>query len=309
MKNRIVLTYNPREIQDGYFAQFQRQIAIMAIAKKFKCSYLHTPILDIDGIMFDLLKNQSPKKVYIQEMNKKYDPKIKDKSLTKFDVIVNISCPTIFDLLKLIIKFQIHRKKALIEISNPHGIMEKINQNYLHIINENYPDLIYKDLDKNQIIVHIRKGVSNEHVLPTEAKSRTLSEEYYLNIIKKIVKNSHKPNELTLEIFTDSPEFDMYFAPDVDENWSEFDYLKKNGKILVEGHKFSLIKDFFPGKVLIHRNGNPDNLILAVSKSKYFIMSRSSMSFVAALFHPSGVNFYPPNFWHKPLSNWTKTLK
>jgi len=39
---KVFLTYNNEEIQDGYFAQLQRIMAIRSIAKKYKfyyCSY------------------------------------------------------------------------------------------------------------------------------------------------------------------------------------------------------------------------------------------------------------------------------
>jgi hypothetical protein len=309
MNKKIYLSYNPEEIQDGYFAQLQRQLAIIAIAEKFRCSYYHNSINQIDGIMFDLQKNQNSKETYVEKMNEYYRPHNVKSINLKFDVIVDISCPSAIDLLKLIINFRLKRKSVQIRISNPHAIMERITQSYLQVIINHYPSHVVKVLEENLIVAHIRKGVSESHILPTEEKPRALSENYYLEIIKKILVSDSNPKSLKLQIFTDAPEADLYFQPEEGEDWGEFDYRKTNGKIHIEGHSFSTIRKQFPGQITVFRNGNPNDLVIAAAKSKYFIMSRSSMSFVAALFHPNGLNFYPPNFWHRPLNKWRKATE
>ena len=102
------------------------------------------------------------------------------------------------------------------------------------------------------------------------------------------------------------PENDVYYKPlDKDKKeWEQFDRYKGDSGILIQGHKFEIILEYFEGNCKIIRGGDIDKAIDIIRTAGYFVMSRSSMSFVGALLNTEGKIYYPPNFWHKPLRKW-----
>jgi hypothetical protein len=69
---KIFLTYNNEEIQDGYFAQLQRVIAIRAIAIKYKFSYFHSEIINLIPTQLDSFQSELQIQNYLNNINKKY---------------------------------------------------------------------------------------------------------------------------------------------------------------------------------------------------------------------------------------------
>jgi hypothetical protein len=300
---KMFLTYNNEEIQDGYFAQLQRVMAIRAIAEKYKFFYFHSEIINLVPTQLDSFQSEIQIQSYLKNINKKYSYE-SDPHYSNFDKVVDLLAPTLNMLILLRIKNMVSNKSLLVRITIPYRIMEKTPDSYKFSI-----DLLNKKsdvhrVDKELIVIHARRGVAIQHVLPGEKSVRVLDDVYFLTIIKRIVSESKSISNLV--ILTDAPENDVYYKPlDKDKNvWQQFDSYKSDSGILIQGHKFKIIVENFEGNCKIVRGGDLDKAIEIIKSAGHFVMSRSSMSFVGALLNTEGKIYYPPNFWHKPLRKW-----
>ena len=302
---RMFLTYNNEEIQDGYFAQLQRVMAIRAIAKKYKFFYFHSEIINLVPTQLDSFQSEIQIQSYLKNINKKYSYE-SDPHYSNFDIVVDLLAPTLNTLILLKIKNMVSNKSLLVRITIPYRIMEKTPDSYKFSI-----DLLSKKsdvyrVDKELIVIHARRGVAIQHVVPGEKSVRVLDDVYFLTIIKRIVSETKSISNLV--ILTDAPENDVYYKPlDKDKNvWQQFDSYKCDSGILIQGHKFKIIVENFEGNCKIVRGGDLDTAIEIIKTAGHFVMSRSSMSFVGALLNTEGQIYYPPDFWHKPLRKWIK---
>ena len=72
----------------------------------------------------------------------------------------------------------------------------------------------------------------------------------------------------------------------------------------VKGNDLASSLKKYGDRCSIHIGGNPLTAIKFMSESDYLIMGRSSLSYVAAILNKEGVIYYPPKFWHPPMSHW-----
>jgi hypothetical protein len=306
---KIFLAYDHEKLQDGYFAQFQRQMAIYAIARKFHFRYLHFPILNIRSHQVDLFQEDYEIKKYLQTHNPEYEL-ISDELTGNIISKLTLDCPTLFNIYKILIKNIFKKGVIIILISNPYRIIERHVNAYKFATNYLNTKLDQNFLE-NDVVMHIRMGISSSHITPGENSSRVLNMEYFVKIAKSIKDRNFHGRPLRLLIYTDAPEFDEIYIPSVENSakWQEFGYRKNStGGIVVQGHKFNEITSLFDGNFKIIRGGNPNDAVTSMRNARYLIMSRSSMSYVGALLNQFGDIFYPPNFWHKALKNWIKVL-
>jgi len=304
---KIFLTYNNKEIQDGYFAQLQRVIAIRAIAIKYKFSYFHSEIINLIPTQLDSFQSELQIQNYLDNINKKYAYK-SDSFDTEFEKTIDILAPTIKKLFLLKIRNLLSKESILVRITIPYRIIEKNPDSYMKSIdlisnkNDNYT------VDKQSIVIHARRGVAIQHVVPGEKIVRALDDNYFLTIINQIVNKSRTTSKFDLVILTDAPESDVFYKPlTKDKNaWQQFDKYNSEHGILIQGHKFKNIIENFKGNCTIIRGGDIDKSLDIIRTAGHFIMSRSSMSYVGALLNSEGKIYYPPDFWHNPLKKWIK---
>lgn len=302
---KMFLTYNNEEIQDGYFAQLQRIMAIRSIAKKYKFHYFHSEIINVIPTQLDTFQSEVEIEKYLKGMNKKYSYE-SDSNYCGTEKVIDLIAPTLGKLILLRIIHMFSKNSLLVRITIPYRIIEKNPDTYKHSINLlNKKSDMYR-VDKKLIVIHARRGVAIQHVVPGEKSVRVLDDIYFLTKIKQIVRESISISNLNLIILTDAPENDFYYKPlDKDKKvWEQFDSYKGGSGILIQGHKFEIILENFEGNCTIIRGGDIDKAIDIIRTAGYFVMSRSSMSFVGALLNTEGEIYYPPNFWHKPLRKW-----
>lgn len=213
---------------------------------------------------------------------------------------------------KIFIKYYLvslfSRKNIQLNISNPYPLIEKLTYIYKF-----KPDLNRKTRKKKPFpkifSIHIRKGVSSKHITPGEKVTRVLPVDYYVKIIKSILEEIDKKDKLRVQIFTDAPEKSFLYRPlSFQKNhYKEFQKNKK-GAVKIESDDFASIKEAFRTYELrVFRGGDPIKAFFQMMDSEILIMSKSSLSFVSALYCKGDV-YYPPNFWHKPLNKWKKFI-
>ena len=303
--SRIYLTYDNKSLQDGFFAQTQRILAIISLAKFLKFDYLHSPILDLTITQLDEFQSEQEVAKFLEKSEKIFNFPPHDSKPT-FSAIYNFGIPKITDLLLIKIKYFFSKKNVLVKIVNPYRIIEKFPSIY-NVTQSVQNEFNTGNSQKHQMIVaHVRRGINIHHVTPGENSERILDENYFIDLIRKIIRVNPRITELI--ILTDAPENDFFYKPIAKDNdkWEEFNYLKSSDGVLIQGHRFEQIIASFPGSTTIIRGGDIFQALELIRSADYFLMSRSSMSFVGALLNKSGVIYYPPNFWHKPLKNWIK---
>ena len=310
MFKKVYLSYNSDLLQDGYFSQLQRQFAIYSIAKKYKFSFHFSPISSITLTHLDQFKTIAQANFFISKCNQIYNLG-ENSSNNLYRKIIEIHSPSLFSIFWFGFKNYFSSGKLLIKIVIPYKIIEKSPEIYSLAINRVLPNI---NLEKKKfaIVMHIRRGVSESHIVPGEKFSRSLNSQYYINVLRHILEHYSISKPISLTILTDAPEDDMQFKVISEQIHlqKEFNYLKNSEGIRITGHSFSDIKEYFlsetSGEIEIIRGGDAQKAISMMMAADYLVMSRSSMSYIGALLNTTGTVFYPPNFWHKPIRKWVK---
>ena len=103
MFRKFYLTYNPKIIQDGYCAQLQRQIGLIAVAKRFKMSFLLTNIESITITPMDGNRSESEARSFIDLLNNKFFKNYSENNVD-FQKIIDIPTPTLKQFFRIWIK-------------------------------------------------------------------------------------------------------------------------------------------------------------------------------------------------------------
>jgi hypothetical protein len=303
---KLYLTYNSNVLEDGYFSQLQRQMAIYAITKKYGLSYYYTPISNVVITPLDPYQTKTEEENYISRYNEIYNFAEGSKKI-KFTRTVEIHTPTFYSIFKEGLRSIFYPGKVLIKIVIPYRIIEKAPENYSYAVDHILPS--FKPIkNKSTIVMHIRKGCLESHVTPGENSPRALSTQYFISVLNYMLESKIQLQSASLTIVTDAPENDFYYKPISEQKylWEQFNYLENINGIKLSGHSFNEIKEYFPGEVNIIRGGDAQVAVSIMRVADYLIMSRSSMSYIGALLNNTGTIYYPPDFWHKPLKKWIK---
>jgi hypothetical protein len=303
---KLYLTYNSNVLEDGYFSQLQRQMAIYAIARRYGFSYHYTPISNVTITPLDPYQTIAEVNNYISKCNETYNF-AESSAQIKFTRTVEIHTPTLYSIFKEGFRSIFCSGKVLIKIVIPYRIIEKAPENYSYAVDHVLPN--FKPVkNRSTVVMHIRKGFLESHVTPGENSPRALSTQYFIAVLKYISESNLQSQSTSLTIVTDAAEEDFYYMPVSKQKnkWEEFNYLEDINGVKVSGHSFKEIKDYFPGEINIIRGGDAQAAVSLMRVADYLIMSRSSMSYVGALLNTTGTIYYPPDFWHKPLKKWIK---
>ena len=304
-KRSITLTYNADENEDGTGAQIQRILGIYSVSRKYGFNYLHTPVKNL--LIFPLDSSQDPHEVekYLKRMNDYF--KLPTDDSLQFDKITSRSTISVGYLRRL--KLQMHfgkPKKILVRVSNA-GLIVDTNPDILRFA---VSDLIQPSVmnlaAKVSIILHIRGTVQKDLIIKGEVEPRSLPVSYYKDKLRDILALIDADLDYEIKVFTDTPKKSLSFEPrpqDI-ETWNKSGHSIVDGKIQVDG--LDLEKDFqdFGSEIEFIYGGDPLNAIIQMSRADYFVMSRSSFSYIAAILNPNGIVYCPPKFWNSPLSNW-----
>ena len=304
-KRSITLTYNADENDDGTGAQIQRILGIYSVSRKYGFNYLHTPVKNL--LIFPLDSSQDPHEAekYLKRMNDYF--KLPTDDSLQFDKITSKSTISVGYLRRL--KLQMHfgkPKRILVRVSNPNLIVDT----YPDILRFAVSDLIQPSvmnlMAKVSIILHIRGTVQKDLIIKGEVEPRSLPVSYYKDKLRDILALIDADLDYEIKVFTDTPKRSLSFEPrpqDI-ETWNKSGHSIVDGKIQVDG--LDLEKDFqdFGSEIEFIYGGDPLDAIIQMSRADYFVMSRSSFSYIAAILNPNGIIYCPPKFWNSPLANW-----
>lgn len=305
-KRSITFTYNADVNDDGTGAQIQRILGIYAICRKYGFSYIHTPIKNL--VTHPLDSFQSPKELqgYLTRVNAYFNLP-SDRPL-KFDKVVDQARISIKYLLRLQLVMRLSKtKKILVKVSDPGLIVDK-DPDILKLAVSDLPHLSRKEFKaKVSIVLHIRRDVQGDFVITGESEPRSLPIGYYKEELRTILASLDLKAEYEIAVFTDIPKSAFQFKPKTQdlELWHRAGHKFVDGKIQVDA--LDLEKEFeeFQPDIEFIYGGDPLDAIIQMSTADYFVMSRSSLSYLVGVLNQNGKIFYPPKFWAAPLSNWT----
>jgi hypothetical protein len=259
----LFFTYNTKE--DGMGSQYQRIIGIMALAKRYDATYVHTQIEQMEHL---------PNKEYLDRIEQyfqigKHYPSVKD---FKYDLEVLVEMPDESELLYLNECAEGSDDNVLVKISFPQTLIDKNPGWYdaiLPQLREIKQQLILSHFKpgRTNVAIHIRRGDVDNIEHPT----RFTPIEVYANIIDHFLKAI--PN-VNICIFSEENE----------KNRNEFKILKEKNHVQVLVN-LDMLNTF-------------EHLVCA----DLLITSRSSFSYIAALLNPNRIIYM--DFWHPPLERW-----
>lgn len=304
-KRAITLTYNADVNDDGTGAQIQRILGIYAICRKYGFSYLHTPIKNL--VTHPLDSFQSPKELqeYLTRVNAYFN--LTSSGPMQFDKVIDQGRISKSFLSRLQLSMRLSKaKKILVKISNPSMIVNS-NPDILKLAVLDLPHISRVDSKtKVSIVLHIRRTTQEDFVLRGESEPRSLPIDYYKGKLRKILASLDLKSEYEITVFTDIPKTAIQFKPRTQdlEVWRRAGHEFIGEKIQVE--TLDLEKEFeeFMPLIEIISGGDPLDAITQMSSADYFVMSRSSLSYLAGILNQNGKIFNPPSFSIAPLSNW-----
>ncbi len=305
---RISVTYDAASIKDGSGAQIHRIFSIRALAERYSFGFIHEPIKQITVHPFDSFQSNNKMKIYIDELNYMFGFESTVGKEGRHDIF--LSSLTFKSLIKIIFLSKVKSLNLLLHIKDGHFFADLFPDIYKKIVklnNFNKYDHNRKDSESNirKIVIHYRWGVGGKVIYPGQRISRELDSSYYLEAINKIIEGNMRENNFELEVLTDAPKRDFVFTPleeqmDVWKGTPGF----VDGKLLVKGIDIEGIFSGLGIKVTISSGGDPISAIVSMSESDYFIMAKSSLSYIGALFSLTGEVIFPPSFWHGKIEQW-----
>jgi len=306
--SRLLLTYDPSKKIDGTGAQLQRIFAIFALAKRYKLGFKYTKLVSVAVHPLDEIGSSKELEAYLSQLNFLFMlPESEFQTIKNMDIY----CDNLrfINLLVAVAKSYLLHRRITLHIVAPYGVSDyhpdsysEISGNLLHW--DNASDL-YKIHPKKRISIHYRSGVGGMAIQKGEKFSREIHVDYFLNIIDNIILSLSNEDDFEIFVFTDAPTNDLQYEPPLEQTelWSTSPGFNA-GIMNVKGNDLSTIVKKYGEKCTIHIGGNPISAISLMSKSDYLIMGRSSLSYVASILNLNGTIYYPPNFWHPPMSHW-----
>jgi len=264
-RQMLYLTYQPRE--DGMGGQFQRVIGIMALAKKYNLTYVHTPIKEMEHLPSPHYLEQIENYFQIKD---NYPPSNSIQYDEEYDMEI-ASEIVITNAKELVARTG---KNVLIKIFLPQRILDRDPDCY-QLVLPKIREMKQKWLlpyflpNKTNIAIHIRRGDVNSNDHPT----RFTPIEYYYRLVESFN-----------EKFPDSNI--CIFSEENKENKDEFTIFSKKPQVRVLLN-LDILTTF---EHLVHAD--------------ILVTSKSSFSYLAGLLNTNRVVYM--DFWHSPLSHWSR---
>ena len=200
-------------------------------------------------------------------------------------------------------------KKQYIElcVSEVYSIVDSrpsiysLHSNFLKV---NFSQDNHLEIPVETIYLHYRRGTGGMALFHGQNSPRELPSEYFKDTLMNIMAKS-RIAFTDLVIFTDSPLTDTLYKinPDQIHLWENTPGFK-DGYLSIKGK--DIVGDFsdLNLKVSVIVGGDPIFSLGALQRAEYFVMSKSSFSYVAAVLNSSENIYYPPEFWHPKMRHW-----
>lgn len=295
--NNIAFTYAPEWLVDGAGSQLHRIYGVYALSRAYQIFYVHSPIQEIGYQGVVALENNENNLELVDRYNKTFhlDSEVEVPSdaiiTTKFEVEEK-------DLLEQIEKAEKNPNTFfLLRIGFPMKVTDVKPSVFQHL-------RVISPFKKNfsatfRIAIHVRWGD-----LVVGHQERLLPNQYYVDAATKAIEVLEKKNiPFVAELHTEMPTKSFVVTPDHHGVKNRIEKFRLEKPMMITPEQYQL-SDFEEIPHLHHRiNEDPIKTLEALSTADLLIMSKSSFSYLAALFNKEGKILYAP-FWHPPMSDW-----
>lgn len=301
-RSRIVITFDAQRAEDGTGAQVQRLVAVKALSLILRCNYLHTPIEKVAIHPLDPFQDVSGMRKFVDKVNNLFVFQ-EDKDQEPRDVIA------ISDLRLSHLWTFYHSSKLrypiLFKVLNPYLLVDLLPRFYKEALSTRVEAASPRpQAEKKSIAMHYRQGVGGFAIYPGMKVSRQIPIEVYTDRLRQIVKGNESRYSIT--VFTDAPKKTTLFKPPKDQIhlWVGTPGFNEDTMKVEELDVLSSVSQVLDDAKL-HVGGDPLEAIIEISNSDIIFMSRSSLSYVAAMLAQEETTvFYPKDFWHPKLPSW-----
>ena len=290
VRSGIALTYANDKLMDGAGAQLQRIYGIYAVSRYLHVPYFHTPIKKIgyQGLA-ELEKNAAAP--HMEDKWNRVFTIPSDIELPKDTIVRFIDTPTAEDIAGYKSEAEKKNQFYLLQIVLPYKITDKDPEIYRALRNVSPFHAARSNIFR--IAIHVRRG--DEFVI---ASDRMLPNSYYVASTMKVVQ-ALKQLEIPFvcELYTE-----VASKPFVVTSQTQGIQGSVSKPVVIDP-KMNHLEDFdvIPNlKKCI--NLDPIETLRGMATADVLIISRSSFSYLAALFNRGTVIYFP--FWHKPLKDW-----
>ena len=304
----LYLTYDNDSLKDGFGAQILRIFGIYSLARFTRCKYMHTPICEtIEEFAHDI-KDEGELEKLKSEVNKFFELP-SDNLPSKFDKVITIRSLGLKRFLSIYIRYKYSRKTILLRILLPYGCTEKfpsINRIAAATVRER--NLIrFKNHPKMEIVIHARLGYGQRTAVSSHVRPRHLPIAYYVNLINKVSKYFSTENSQTkVIVHTDLASKSTTWKPTKKRLLQNIEF----GEEVIEGtvnvEATDLSTSFVGNSKISYEFRYCDEFFttfLDLACANNLILSRSSFSYLAALFNDGNV-IWPDNHGHARLQRW-----
>ena len=297
--SNIAFTYANDVLSDGAGSQLHRMYGVYALSRRFNVSYYHSPLKEIgyQGIVALEKNENSPQLLerYNQLFHLSSDVELPEKYMTVTVTVDNeLALPDLVQQAK-------EQKDQFLLVRMP----------YTAFFTDKHPEMFHcikslspfkkKASSIFRIAIHVRWGD-----LPIGHEERLLPNRYYIDAAMRSAEILEKQKiPFVCELHTEMPTTSFVVTPQhhgVKNRIKEY-RLKESVMLTPEQYRVS---DFEVIPNLHKRiNEDPIETLEALATADFLIMSKSSFSYLAALFNQEGKSLYAP-FWHPPMSDWLR---
>ena len=301
-RRTISISFNANLADDGTGAQIQRMIAARALSLILGTSYIHIPLQKVAIHPLDPFQTLEDMNQFVSSVNSEISfPSTKEQSFGKEISIANLNNK---DLLFLIL-LAIRGSETHLKILNPYLLVDLFPSSYLSAISTlTKRFLTERDGSEKLIAIHYRQGVGGFAIYPGMKIPRQIAIDVYIRKVKEIIKNSKE--NMRIIIYTDAPVVPVSYTPlkGQEQLWNGSPSFS-DGKLEIKSLDIAQLFAQNGLSCEIRSGGDPLEAIKSLATSDYLLMSRSSLSYIAALLaNQSTVVYFPEGFWHPKLRGW-----
>lgn len=303
LKSNIAITYASDVKTDGLGAQLQRIIAIRALAMRFRINYMHTPIGQVAVHPLDDFGDEEAKENFLKRVEDTFHLE-SDVNKDWPQVTISHTSLNLRTLVRTLLRSISNKERILLRVVEPYSVMELIPSDYLKSM-KYYVRYPFSNSSSGEIVLHYRYGVGGSVIQPGEKIPRQLDLVYFQEGIRECLKKkSWSPK--TLRVLTDAPAKDIVFRPEDSQLhlWKGTPGFA-NGKVEIKGFSFSESLGNLGVKLKVDSGGDALESILVMSRAEILFVSRSSLSYIGALFNICASEIHSaPGFWHPRMKAW-----
>lgn len=303
----LYITYDSEAAIDGTGAQLQRLISVAALSNFFDLNFHLSKINNFSVHALDPFQSDAE---YLEQLLR----------LNQFLTFPNVSriCPEagiekvhiskltirrfLFEIFRQVLKSN-PRILVVLEVYPVSEFCPGIFDDFELYISESFEPVGHGP----HLVVHYRQGVGGNVIYPGQTIPRQIEFNKIVNLISNLFHSKNFSSISQITIVTDAPDTISFYTPPENQCvlW-EGTPGYSDGVMTIQPMDFTEIDAITHVPTLVIRGGNPLDAIKIMADSDFLVMSKSSLSYVAALLNKKGTVYYPNSFWHNPLSSWVK---